>query len=563
MAKKGETISVLCIGIKDPAICNYLKNHGYSPRNAETRDEAANSFVSDSKPNYILIDFAGDYKKSIDILSGIREKDKFVPVYEYAPKNRTIDSAVFESYISGLEEAGILGILSKVDGIEELIPKIEKYEIDKDVSYPAIFQKRIFPAKEGQPSTAQFSAVSIREAPIETQVDLRKRRTSSLELIDIAYKDNGNNNVLHIIGKNGKKDAVTYERRIYELLEKAEFTGFLRLYDHMYDDNKLLIEAWCKDDFSDYDKNTLEDKIISWEKIINSAESAPEQKNIAVAERHDELKRITTLIADMHYNLTYHLFSVVKDYEKVKQHKYDLQDKDKFAWRIDSKEKSEYTQKLINYIISIDNTINPDKTDSRNKFNDKLNDLILSCKLEPGKRDLFDWAESDPVIVAHGDLHPRQIVYKNINGVYIPKIVDLKNVKIGPGIMDFAFMKSPHLSIGSDIKAEMYSAYLNRLKELDKKASLKLPPVSNMKSNWSDLMIVDKTWQIFWDMRVADKISKYLNEYPYYERAFVKHLSNAGKNLREFIDGDKIENKYPQAKELLTLLEERRIVPNA
>jgi len=232
---------------------------------------------------------------------------------------------------------------------------------------------------------------------------------------------------------------------------------------------------------------------------------------------------------------------------------------------LESRTKDDYKVLLEEHVLNIAKELHPG-FDSV-EFKKELQDIIY----QNGDKDILEWTETPPMTVVHGDLHPRQIVYKSVDEKNMIKIVDLKNVKYGAGITDFAFLQDLFYNyenndgngnglsrIDEVLKVDLYQDYLDRLDALSRSTGINVAGISNIKDriDWRDLRRADMLRQIYWNMRVADKILCYnRRDYHGFGRLIKTHLRYSRENFESFIDSSWNE-EYPQARKLYELVKD-------
>jgi CheY-like chemotaxis protein len=528
-----------------------LGSQGYEVTTAHSKDEALQS-VSKAKPDLVLIDiFMKEYVGGVEILKDIRNLDPNLPVFVMQKQKK--DSAL-EVAVKSLEIAAGLGIQRVIDISEYNIAQVIDNFSLKHFILEKVFNEKI---KKTLADDARFTGAKISQLPVESRLEMRRRRNSDIELIRIMYEAGKEQKSIDIVAKkvddlDYEHSRSTYEKRIYDLARETPLDCFVEYYEYVRNENRLLLESWCNGidgKQNKFDKNTIEDKLHHWQFVLNT--SSDKEVKIAVEkERRDELRKIIKKIAEMHFWMTYHLYKRVDfDQKRIQEKDFRFKEGDG-EWQVEYKTKNQYKESFERYLLNILGS------DKRRNLGRKLRKILYN--VEKGKKDIFDWTETSPIVLVHGDLHPRQIVYKEINGEDKFKFVDLKNAKLGPGIIDFAFLQSPSYNCDQDFRSDLYYLYIKTLKEIweSEKKMINMPGISNIESesSWFMLKSADRIRQIYWDIRIVDKIHAYFRQYPYYKDALKLHTAYAKKNLANFIDDPDFDESYPQARQLYELL---------
>ncbi|MBW2994766.1 hypothetical protein KY312_00290, partial [Candidatus Woesearchaeota archaeon] len=391
----------------------------------------------------------------------------------------------------------------------------------------------------------EFIDAKIRQLAVESNLELRKKRNSVIETVEILYRQGGEKEErsIDVVAKTSN----IYEKRIYDFVKDLPIDCFLKLYDYVPKD-KLILEPWCRKGFENFDKNTLDELFHHWNEQLNRTElsESTEINGRVQKERNSELKKLMHLVAEMHYYMTKKLFNSF-DAEKIDNLDFTFNEGKENEWKLEVMTKQYYQEKFIDYVLHLAQTTIEDS--ELEKFHELLKEIIYHHE---GEGDIFEWADAEPLVVVHGDLHPRQIVYIKVDGERKYKFVDLKNVRLGPAIIDSAFLQSPVYNCEDPLKSDLYSAYLDKLKDLCEDDETPVKRLLNLKIDYRDLRRADTIRRIHWNMRIADKISRYMEEYPYYERSFIKHLEYSKSHMEYFISGT-WDDDYPQTRKLYDL----------
>jgi CheY-like chemotaxis protein len=529
-----------------------LVSHGFEAIRAENR-QAALEMLKSNKLELILLDLAmGGYKEGIPALREIRAYDPHIPVFVV---EREKNDASLEASVKSIEIVGedlIQAVVGK--SINSIMAAIDNFSV-KHHLVKQTFNEKI---RETLGADARYLRADISQVEPEAILMKRKKRNSVIEKIQIVYMQNSAEKTIDLVARHNDalppdQSAATYERHIYELFGATPFDCKVKLFDQWRLGNRLMLEYWA-DGFAQFEHNTLEEKYRIWNSEIKVAESSGDkEQRIAVEKKiRDELRKIVKKMAEMHFWGIFELASRVGfDSEKMKNYDFRFTEGE-HEWSVHVKRRQDYKASFTKYVMGIAETVCRAKTGKLTKELDKI------LKTSSGKKDIFDWTEAQPMVLVHGDLHPRQIVYKTVDGEQKFKFIDFKNAKIGPGIIDFAFLQSPVYSCDEGFRRDLFNLYINSIEQNFTAAnrSVSIPGISDIKSraNPFDLYAADRIRQIYWDIRIVNKINSYVKEYPMYEEAFSKHLSYAKQNLEKFIEDPDLNEQYPQARMLHTLL---------
>jgi hypothetical protein len=357
----------------------------------------------------------------------------------------------------------------------------------------------------------------------------RRMMRSVLETVRLAYEKNGKRSCRYAIRKRSRshdQDTVPFETMLYHLLQTDLPDCLVRLKFMDVEDAAFLVEWWGKPDFSDFGRNTLEEVLENYSKELHCAENEDIKVQLRIA-RTRELENLARMLAKFHFNSMYALDHVLgpgrlKEYMMKGQHVI-VYDNNENKWKLEYRTKNQFIDRFVHFFTTLlerRHLWSKDKPclDSSQAVQ-KLEEIISK---EP---DLFSWYDCRPHVFLHGDLHARNIVYKNCRNKNTPRFIDLKNMKFGPLILDFGFLQNPVYDADQQVKTAVYKAYIDMIAELQEHRRF-WPFYDDIRQRLdsSDLVRHCDLKQVYWNMRIAYKISHYVAKYSSYTSDIKKYL---------------------------------------
>jgi hypothetical protein len=302
--------------------------------------------------------------------------------------------------------------------------------------------------------------------------------------------------------------------------------------------------------YKDKTVGTLEIRYIYWSNVLSDSKKSDAEKQDAKKARADDLKKITMQVAEYHYQYTYRLLEKPEFKDSV---------------RLNNQMCENLLSSNIAQLYFLMNPGASEKTTAKAELEIKINE-IYKAQLNEEQKNIFYWATVEPIIFVNGNLHPRNIYY--VPSAEHKERIDIESASVktknedsfafGPAIIDFSFLKSPHFACEHAFKAEIFSMYLNKIKELNDSSGLKIPNIYEMNTDWAAMKMADKTWELFWNITTAKELYEGISKGETSESDFKMHLKYTKDGFEEFIRNE--GSVYPQAKMLYELLSERKII---